>query len=71
MRDKVTGKKWIYLKRNTPHRLWAVSEGNRPWKLGVVSFLWTGSFHRLSGRISPTISRKEQGLAGIAPQPTF
>ena len=29
-RDKVIGKKWIYLERNTLYRVWAVSEGERP-----------------------------------------
>ena len=27
MRNKVIGKKWIYLERNTLHRVWAISEG--------------------------------------------
>ena len=27
VRDKVTGKKWIYSERNTLHRVWAISEG--------------------------------------------
>ena len=27
VRDKVIGKKWIYLERNTLHRVWAISEG--------------------------------------------
>ena len=26
VKDKVTGKKWTYLKRNTPHRVQAISE---------------------------------------------
>ena len=26
VRDKVIGKKWIYLERNTLHRVWAISE---------------------------------------------
>ena len=25
-------KKWIYLERNTLHRLWAISESEKPWK---------------------------------------
>ena len=27
VKDKVTGKKWIYLERNTLHRVWTISEG--------------------------------------------
>ena len=27
VRNKVIGKKWIYLERNTLHRVWAISEG--------------------------------------------
>ena len=27
MRDKAIGKKWIYVERNTFHRVWAISEG--------------------------------------------
>ena len=30
--DKVTGKNWIYLERNTLYREWAISEGKRPWE---------------------------------------
>ena len=29
VRDRVTGKKWIHLEKNTHHRVWAVSEGER------------------------------------------
>ena len=29
VRDKVIGKKWIYLERNTLYRVWAISEGKR------------------------------------------
>ena len=32
MRDKVIGKAWIYLGRNTFHRLRAISVGERPWE---------------------------------------
>ena len=34
VRDKVMGKKWIYLERNTLHSVWAISEdekGTRVW----------------------------------------
>ena len=35
----MTGKKWIFLERNTLHRVWAISEGEeRALKLGVISF---------------------------------
>ena len=27
VRNKVIGKKWIYLERNTLHRVWAILEG--------------------------------------------
>ena len=29
VRDKMIGKKWIYLERNTLHRVWAISESER------------------------------------------
>ena len=45
VRNKMIGKKWIYLKRNTIHRVWAISEGKRSWeKHGVVSFYRLGNF---------------------------
>ena len=28
--EKVVGKNWIYLERNTLYRVWAISEGKRP-----------------------------------------
>ena len=27
VRDKVIGKKWVYLERDTLHRVWAIAEG--------------------------------------------
>ena len=38
VRNKVLGKKWIYLDRNTHHRqsVWAAAEG----KCGVVNVVW-------------------------------
>ena len=30
--DKVIGKNWIYLERNTLYRVWTISEGKRPWE---------------------------------------
>ena len=27
VRDKVLGKKWVYLERDTLHRVWAIAEG--------------------------------------------
>ena len=45
VRDKVMGKKWIYLERNTLHRVWAISEGEKGtgvWGLSV--FIGVGSF---------------------------
>ena len=36
VRDKVIGKKWVYLERNTLHRVWAISEGKSDTR--VVSF---------------------------------
>ena len=30
VRDKVIGKKWTYLERNTLHRVWAISVDERP-----------------------------------------
>ena len=33
VRDKVIGKKWIYLDRNTIHRVWAISEGDNSLKI--------------------------------------
>ena len=37
VRDKVIGKKWIYLERNTD-RAWAISEARVAAGYGVVSF---------------------------------
>ena len=44
VRDKVTGKKWIYSERNTLHRVWAITEGEFDLKCGVVSFYGLGNF---------------------------
>ena len=41
-RDNVTGKKWIYLERNTLHRMWAISEGERPQGRELSSFYKDG-----------------------------
>ena len=38
LRDIVIGKKWTYLERNTLHRLWAISEGKRPWYMRQLVF---------------------------------
>ena len=42
VRDKVIGKKWIYLERDTLHRVWAIVEGecSRPEMCGQL--LWAG-----------------------------
>ena len=41
----MTGKKWIFLERNTLHRVWAISEGEeRALKLGVISFYGVDNF---------------------------
>ena len=42
VRDKVTGKKWIYSERNTLHRMWAISEGECSLKMWCGSPLWVG-----------------------------
>ena len=49
VRDKVIGKKWIYSdsERSTLHRVWAMEEGERAPKFGVVSFYKLGKFHML------------------------
>ena len=39
VRDKVIGKKWIYLERNTLHRVWAISEGKRPRNVAWLVFI--------------------------------
>ena len=39
VRAKVTGKKWIYLERNTLHRVWAISEGERPRNREWLAFM--------------------------------
>ena len=42
--DKVIGKKWIYLERNTPHRVRAILEGKRPWNMAWLVFMgWVTS----------------------------
>ena len=41
--DKVIGKKYIYLERNT-ERVWALLEGETGWKYGMVSFCGLGNF---------------------------
>ena len=66
VRDKVECKKWIYLERNTLHRMWAMSEGkNRPkrntfhrqecglsWRVSMASKCDVVSFYGLSSFIS-------------------
>ena len=44
-------KKGIYLERNTLHRVWAISEGKRAQKYGVVTFSGLGNFigYRVGG----------------------
>ena len=44
MRDKVIGKRLIYLERNTLHRVWAIIEGEREPRTIVVYFYGLGSF---------------------------
>ena len=39
VRDKVMGKEWIYLERNTLHRVWAISEGEKCTRVGGCQFL--------------------------------
>ena len=39
VRDIVIGKKWVYLERNTPHRMWALSEGKRPQNMVWLVFM--------------------------------
>ena len=39
MRDIVIGKKWVYLERNTLHRMWALSEGKRPQNMVWLVFM--------------------------------
>ena len=41
VRDKVIGKKWVYLQRNTLHRVWAISE-DESLKIWQGYFLWAG-----------------------------
>ena len=66
VRDKVIGKKWTCLERNTLHRVWAISEGRRPPNMAWLVF------HRLiSGRIILIIWGKEQRFPGIGPMPIF
>ena len=62
VRDKVIGKKWIYLERNTLHRQ----------SVGHLSFYRGGYFHRLtSGRSIAAILGKGWGFPGIRSPPTF
>ena len=56
------GKKWVYLERNSLHRVWVISEGERALKYSVVSFF---------GRITPIISGEGLGFPGTAPPTTF
>ena len=42
VRDKVIGKKWIYLERNSTDRVWAISEGKRGTEIRHGLLLWTG-----------------------------
>ena len=45
VRDKVISKKWIYLERNTLHRVWAISEGEKRHKgMGLSVFIGVGNF---------------------------
>ena len=40
VRDQLIGKKWIYLEKNTVHRVWAISEGESGIEMGWGYFLW-------------------------------
>ena len=40
----MTDKQWIFLERNTLHRVWAILEGKKGLKDGVVSFYGLGNF---------------------------
>ena len=42
VRDKLIGKRWTYLERNTFHRVGAISQGERVPKYGMISFAWAG-----------------------------
>ena len=39
MRDRVIGKKRIYLERNILHRVWALSEGKRSQMMVLLVFM--------------------------------
>ena len=39
MRDKVIGKKWIYLETHSTDRVWAISEGEKPQNMGWLVFM--------------------------------
>ena len=41
MRDEVISKRWINLERNTLHRVWAISEGERSQNM-MWLVLWPG-----------------------------
>ena len=65
VRDKVIGKKWTYLERNTVHRQ-SVGHLRRQEvpQNGVVSFYGLGNFIGLmSGRTIPTISGEGAGIS--------
>jgi len=42
--NKPIGKKWIYLKRNTLHKAWTISEGREAPRDEAVSFIGVGNF---------------------------
>ena len=73
VRDKVIGKKGIYLERNTLHtqsvgllRRWEQHQG-----MGLSVFIGVGNFMLMSGRSIPAILGKGWGFPEIGPPPTF
>ena len=46
VRDKVIGKKWIYLERNTPHRqsVGHLRRQEQPQGMGLSVFIGVGNF---------------------------
>ena len=73
VRDKVIGKKWIYLERNTLHRQsGAISEGEKSTRVWGCQFLkgWVISYANEWEEYS-SYFWKGQGFPGIGPPPTF
>ena len=72
VRDKMIGKKWIYLEWNILHRVWAVLEDHRLWSMAWLVFMGWVISQANEWEDSNSFGWEEgQGFPGIGPLPTI